>query len=147
MYKVHLCTELDTSRVSQLDRERVEKGGSKDYPHDARVQHCDPTRPRRARIRMKVGATGALEPDDAGIFRPKLSWLRAFVAPRQRGGGWYRCRSSQSGAPNRLGRGHRQPGRRRWADALQHTTEMQCEAPWQVMAQDRAKWPDLEPPF
>lgn len=44
-------------------------------------------------------------------------------------------------------RGHRQLGRRRWDDAVQHTTEMESEAPWQVMAQDRAKRRDLEPHF
>lgn len=55
--------------------------------------------------------------------------------------------SIQTGALNRLGRGHRHLGPRRWDDAVQPATSQQSDAPWQVFAQDRAAWRNSEPHF
>lgn len=45
--------------------------------------------------------------------------------------------STDVGVLNRLGRGHRHLGRRRWYDAVQDTIAEHAEAPWQLLAQDR----------
>lgn len=39
----------------------------------------------------------------------------------------------------------RQLGKRRWYEFIQAKTDARCEAPWQILALDRAVWHDVEP--
>lgn len=55
--------------------------------------------------------------------------------------------STEAGVLNRLGRGHRHLGRRRWDDPMQATAAQHAEAMWQLLAQDREFWRGLEPNF
>lgn len=55
--------------------------------------------------------------------------------------------SAADGTPNRLGRGHRQLGRRHWDDPIQRTTEPEFEGAWQSVAQDRNRWREIETTF
>lgn len=71
-----------------------------------------------------------------------LGWKDAWWRHTIRG-----SHAGHRGTSNRLGRGHRLLGRRRWGDLIQQVVNTRGELPWQAMAHDREVWAELETEF
>lgn len=91
-----------------------------------------------------------------------MSWAIAFERAKSRtcregirsrqGDAWRRhtirgIHAARTGVSNRLDRGHRTLGRRRWDDLIQQVVNEREEMPWQTMAQSREGWAELEGTF